>query len=128
MPHLLRTRYASHLHPFQTALPSAGSWKPNLPSASGYMAPGVVQGPARMAPPAQIIHQAPVPAAGPQAGYLGAGPYTNAVTGLLIPFNQGYPNIRSGVTMAPNLIRRVHSPEYPFASIPAGYYNPDTAY
>jgi hypothetical protein len=123
MPHLLRTRWATHLHPFETALPSAGAFKPQLPGASGYMRPGVIPGPAM-----QGRRRRAAPAAAAVAGHLGAGPYTAMATGMDIPFAQTYPNIRAGVTLAPNLIQRVHSPGFPFASVPAGYYRADTAY
>lgn len=115
-PHILRTRYQSHLHPFESILPSAVSFRPGFPTGSGAMQPSFRR-------PTAL--PAPEPAA--TAGF-GATSYTSMRTGMDIPFRQTAGHIRSRATRAGALIRSILSPGYPYAGNPAGHFRSDIAY
>jgi hypothetical protein len=64
---------------------------------------------------------------GPVTPFTHVGPYSTIRTSSIMPFRSfawggRIQDQRSGPVMAPRFIRRVHSANYPYASVPAGYY------
>lgn len=136
----MHTRFSTHLQPFSTALPSAASYKPSsFPPGSPALNPGVTEGPdtgrpqqqrrrvRRVVPgaqaaiqPGQVVTRATLPSPKTTAGAMGAGPYTGMTVGDVIPFRQSPNNIRQGILEAPQIVRGMHSPGYPYAAVSAG--------